>query len=133
VAGYPGHNQAVIRVLLLEDDPVMRRTLSRELARRGYSVTEAPSCTAALACTGPYDCGVFDIVLPDGDGIDVAETLLGSGAVASAVFYSGTSDERIWLRAADGGVFVHKDQGVQRLADELDSLVSPHSVPDPSA
>ncbi|MEZ4371887.1 MAG: response regulator [Polyangiaceae bacterium] len=122
-----------MRVLLLEDEPVMRRAISRELSRRGYSVTEAPSATAALGCTGPYDCGVFDIVLPDGDGIEVAETLLESGAVGCAVFYSGTSDERIWLRASDGGVFVHKDAGVQRLADQLDALVSPQSSNSPSS
>lgn len=117
----------MMRVLLLEDDPSMRRAISRELSRRGYRVTEAPSCTAALAATGPYDCGIFDIVLPDGDGIDVAETLLRNQLVQHAIFYSGTSDERIWLRASDGGVFVHKDQGVQRLADELESLIAPAS------
>src|SRR3954454_12031117 len=63
------------RLLLVEDEATLARALGRLLNRVGYEVSIAASCSEAQSSTGTFSIGVFDIDLPDGDGIDLAEHL----------------------------------------------------------
>ncbi len=118
-------------VLLVEDDPQLARLFTMRLSRAGLVVTVAPSCLLARSSVGPFDVGLFDIILPDGDGVDVARELLAAGRVRRALFYSGTTDQRIWLRVREqGGRFVHKDEGVARIAEQVIALADePYDAP----
>lgn len=52
----------MIRILLAEDDDVMREYLARALTSAGYHVTAVDRGTAAV----PYiDSGTFDLLLSD--------------------------------------------------------------------
>lgn len=116
-------------VLVVEDDPELARLLVRTLVRAGFETTVAPSKTAALACTSSFEVGIFDILLPDGDGVEVADALMSRRQVHFAIFYSGTTDERILLRASQRARFVPKSDGVRRLVDEVRSLISSRDTP----
>jgi two-component system alkaline phosphatase synthesis response regulator PhoP len=61
------------RVLLIEDEPGLRLTLSDRLASEGYSVETAADGEAGLsrAATGAYDLIVLDVMLPRMNGFDV--------------------------------------------------------------
>lgn len=66
------------RVLLVEDEEPLRRILARNLARRGYRVTEAGSAAEAIAVLragGPFDALLLDVNLPDQTGWDVLRAL----------------------------------------------------------
>jgi len=62
-----------MRVLVVEDEPDLRRQVSRALLEAGYSVDEAPDGEEGqfLGDTEPYDVIVLDLGLPKIDGISV--------------------------------------------------------------
>ena len=72
-----------VRVLVVEDEDSLRRTIVRNLERRGYEVREARTVAwAADACTAEYpDVLVLDINLPDGSGWDVLRQLAVRGVM----------------------------------------------------
>ncbi|HEX8388448.1 MAG TPA: response regulator [Sphingomonas sp.] len=65
----------MIRILLAEDDQVMREYLARALERSGYSVTAVDRGTAAIPLleTERFDLLLTDIVMPEMDGIELAQ------------------------------------------------------------
>jgi two-component system, OmpR family, response regulator len=70
-----------MRVLLLEDDRRLGPLVSRGLRAEGYAVDPATSIEDArwLAHENEYDVLVFDIVVPDGDGLDLCAELRAAG------------------------------------------------------
>jgi two-component system cell cycle response regulator CpdR len=65
----------MLRILLAEDDGVMREYLTRALVRSGYSVTAVDRGTAAIPLleTKTFDLLLTDIVMPEMDGIELAQ------------------------------------------------------------
>ncbi len=74
VRGY-GALGDMIRILLAEDDRVMREYLTRALERSGYAVTAVDRGTAAIPLleTESFDLLLTDIVMPEMDGIELAQ------------------------------------------------------------
>lgn len=65
----------MFRILLAEDDDVMRDYLTRALERSGYEVTAASDGGEAWTHleSGTYDLLLSDIVMPEMDGIELAQ------------------------------------------------------------
>ena len=65
----------MLRILLAEDDEAMRTYLARALERVGYRVTAVENGVAALPLLGeePFDLLLTDIVMPEMDGIELAQ------------------------------------------------------------
>lgn len=66
----------MIRILLAEDDDVMRQYLVRALERSGYAVSAVDRGTAALALIKAgerFELLLTDIVMPEMDGIELAQ------------------------------------------------------------
>lgn len=67
------------RVLIVEDEDLLRRIITRNLALRGYTVAEVASVAEAdealEASTLPFDVILLDINLPDQTGWDVLRHL----------------------------------------------------------
>ncbi len=89
-----------IRILLAEDDDVMREHLTRALVRAGYDVDAVESGLDAMPYleTAHYDLLLTDIVMPGMDGIELAQK---AGAIAPnmrVMFITGFS--AVALRAA---------------------------------
>jgi DNA-binding response OmpR family regulator len=103
------------RLLVVEDNPVLARPLARFLAQSGYTVQHADRCASARAAVGPFDVGVFDILLPDGSGIDLCTELLASGTVDAAVFYTGIVDAALLQQAAYIARVVKKTESADAL------------------
>ena len=113
-------------MLLVDDEPTLARALVRLLRRDGYDVSMAASCGEARALSGRYSVGIFDIDLPDGDGLSLAEELLASSVVRRAVFFSGTTNAQVRVRAGNIGPFIDKAQGFPELELAIDlALVRP--------
>ena len=67
------------RVLLVEDDPSLRRVIELNLAASGYQVDVAATGTAALDLSERHpDLIVVDLGIPDMDGIDLITRLRAS-------------------------------------------------------
>ncbi len=65
----------MFRILLAEDDDVMRGYLTRALERAGYFVSAVDRGTAAVPLLErePFDLLLTDIVMPEMDGIELAQ------------------------------------------------------------
>ena len=63
------------RILLAEDDRVMREYLTRALERAGYAVSAVDRGTEAIPLleTERFDLLLTDIVMPEMDGIELAQ------------------------------------------------------------
>ncbi len=66
-------NNSVMKILLVEDEPQLRELLRTALEKERYVVECAETYAAAVEKTGvyEYDCILLDIMLPDGNGIDL--------------------------------------------------------------
>jgi two-component system, cell cycle response regulator CpdR len=71
----PRATEPMIRILLAEDDESMRLYLARALERVGYSVTSVDRGTAAVPLLEQerFDLLLTDIVMPEMDGIELAQ------------------------------------------------------------
>ena len=81
----------MIRILLAEDDSVMREYLTRALERSGYAVTAVDRGTAALPLieTEHFDLLLTDIVMPEMDGIELAQKVSDIAPDMRVMFITG--------------------------------------------
>ena len=60
-----------MRVLLVDDDPLVRESYGMGLRERGFDVVDAGSREALNRLTKePFDVAVVDMLMPDVDGVD---------------------------------------------------------------
>jgi two-component system alkaline phosphatase synthesis response regulator PhoP len=72
---------AEARILLVDDEPGLRRTLSDRLRKEGYAVDTAVNGVVALdlARKSHYDIIILDLNLPSKDGLQVCQELRNDG------------------------------------------------------
>jgi len=99
-------------VLVVEDDPVVRRALCRTLAREGFGVVAAATVAAVVAVAEPIDAAVLDLDLPDGDGLTLGAKLRDTRPAAPLVFFTARDDAASAARASTLGDHVSKRRGV---------------------
>jgi two-component system, OmpR family, response regulator MprA len=70
-----------VRVLVVDDEPQLRRALERALKLEGYEVALAADGDEALAAAGgaPMDAIVLDVLMPKRDGLEVCRELRAQG------------------------------------------------------
>jgi two-component system KDP operon response regulator KdpE len=92
------------RVLVVDDEPQLRRALRLVLRANGYDVTEVATGEAALdaAVTAPWDLMILDLVLPDLDGVEVCRRLR-EWSQLPVVVLSALGEEEIKVKALDQG------------------------------
>lgn len=64
-------------ILVVDDDPEIRRLLSRFLSEQGFHVSAAGSRAEfeARMSDGQFDLVILDVMLPDGSGLDICRAL----------------------------------------------------------
>jgi len=73
-----GTQTRVARVLVVDDEALIRWSLGEQLAKAGYEVTEAADGAAALDVLRrhpPIDLVVLDLKLPDIDGLELLKRI----------------------------------------------------------
>jgi two-component system, OmpR family, KDP operon response regulator KdpE len=112
-----------LRVLVIDDEPAIRRFLRASLSAQGYQVIEAQTGQGALELfrRNTPDVVVLDLGLPDGDGLDIIRDLRESGSAAPIIVLSSRTDEAGKVRALDLGAddYVTKPFGVEELLARL--------------
>jgi two-component system, OmpR family, KDP operon response regulator KdpE len=110
------------RVLVVDDEPPMRRTLDIGLRASGYDVDLAATGEEALelASRREPDAVILDLGLPGVDGIHVARGLRGWSAVPIIVL-SARGAEAVKVAALDAGAddYVTKPFGMDELLARL--------------
>jgi two-component system, OmpR family, KDP operon response regulator KdpE len=111
------------RVLVVDDEPPIRRFLRTSLSAQGYHVIEAedgPSARAALR-QNAVDVIVLDLGLPGVDGFEIIRQLREQGSTIPIVVLSSRTDEAGKVRALDLGAddYVTKPFGMDELIARL--------------
>ncbi len=87
------------RVLFVEDEPSISGPFSSALTREGFEPVVAGSLAEARAAFAgsPFDLVLLDLMLPDGDGRDLARELRASGSELPIIMLTarGTELERV--------------------------------------
>lgn len=84
-------NTAPLRILLAEDDDAMRSYLARALEKAGYDVTSVDRGTSAVPLLEDdhYDLLLSDIVMPEMDGIELAQRCNEISPATKVMFITG--------------------------------------------
>lgn len=116
-----------LRVLVVDDEPPIRRFLRTSLSAQGYRVIEAENGLAVLTLMAnhPPDVIILDLGLPDIDGIEVIRRLRDGGATVPIVVLTSRTDESGKVRALDLGAddYVTKPFGMDELLARLRAAV----------
>jgi len=116
-----------LKVLVVDDEPAIRRFLRTSLTAQGYFVSEAETGNAALdqLRRSPPDILVLDLGLPDIDGFAIIERLRGQGMTLPIVVLSSRSDETGKVKALDLGAddYVTKPFGIDELLARIRAAV----------
>jgi two-component system KDP operon response regulator KdpE len=114
------------RVLVVDDEPQIVRGLKIILRSAGYVVEAAETKSEAMALLGsrPPDALVLDLVLPDGEGVEVCREVRRFSRLPILVL-SAVGDEREKVRALDAGAddYVTKPFGTDELLARLRAIM----------
>ncbi len=100
-------NDSQIRILVVDDDPVIRLLVGETLEREGFAVTAAENGETALAifAARPCDLILLDVMMPGLDGFAACARLrrTPAGKRVPIVMITGLDDESSIRRAYDAG------------------------------
>jgi two-component system KDP operon response regulator KdpE len=112
-----------LRVLVVDDEPAIRRFLKPSLTHAGYVVSETDTGQPAIdaARRGGADLIVLDLGLPDIDGLEVIRRIRAAGSAVPIIVLSSRGDEGGKVEALDLGAddYVTKPFGVDELLARL--------------
>jgi two-component system KDP operon response regulator KdpE len=110
------------RILVCDDEPQILRALRVILGDAGFEVVPASTVQEALDAVAvrPPEAAIIDLVLPDGDGIDVCSSIREWSEMPLLVL-SAVGDEREKVRALNAGAddYVTKPFGPDELVARL--------------
>ncbi len=114
------------RVLVVDDDPTILRTLRINLRARGYDVEAVSTAEDALSAfdEAPADLVVLDLGLPDLDGIEVLRRLRAVSRIPVVVL-SARQDSDDKVEALDEGAddYVTKPFGMDELMARIRAAI----------
>jgi len=114
------------RILVCDDEPQILRALKVVLREAGFEPVPAETVEEALdlAAVHPPDAAIVDLVLPDGDGIDILRGLREWSQMPVLVL-SAVGDEAAKVRALDAGAddYVTKPFGSRELVARLEAAL----------
>ena len=112
-------NAAPLRVLVIDDEPPIRKLLRVGLSAHGYQIIEASSGKMALEFLGGQtpDLIVLDLGLPDMQGHELLRTMRARNDRVPIVVLSSRDDEDGKVQALDSGAddYVTKPFGMDEL------------------
>lgn len=126
-------NEAGARVLVVEDEPEIRRVVRLVLEAEGHQVFEAEGLQRGRieAATRRPDLLLLDLGLPDGDGIELIHALRGWSAMPVIVL-SARTDEGDKVAALDAGAddYLVKPFGAAELTARVRAQLRRHMKQD---
>ena len=116
-------NSRSIPLLVVDDEPPIRRLLRTSLGAQGFRVLEASTGQEALEIVAGQapELVLLDLGLPDLDGLEVINRLRGSGSKVPVIVLSSRGDERGKVQALDLGAddYVTKPFGMAELVARI--------------
>jgi len=114
-----------MKILLLEDDTVLSNILV-DFLQENYEVTHTYSMKEALGLSekSNFDLYIFDINVPDGDGISLLKSLRSFHDETPAIFITAFHDTKYLKAAFESGAndFIKKPFDLEELAQRVENI-----------
>jgi len=112
-----------VRILIVDDEPAIRKLVRTGLGTQGYEVIDAPNGKLALSivATEPPDLVLLDLGLPDIPGHEILRRWSEAGSTVPVVVLSSRADEAGIVEALDLGAddYVTKPFGMKELVARI--------------
>jgi CheY-like chemotaxis protein len=91
------------RVLVIDDDPLVRLTMQNVLESQGYEVVPAIHGEDGLRKfeTGPFDLVIVDILMPEKEGLETVRELRRRSAQTAIIAITGAQSAQSAARLSD--------------------------------
>jgi two-component system, OmpR family, KDP operon response regulator KdpE len=116
----------VLRVLVIDDEPPIRKLLRMGLSSQGYDILEAPNGRIGLEQMAENpDLVILDLGLPDMQGLDLLRTIRSRNESVPIVVLSSRGDEAGKVEALDLGAddYVTKPFGMEELLARMRAAI----------
>jgi two-component system response regulator AtoC len=116
-------NSAALRVLVVDDEPLIRWSVAETLADRGYEVVETGDGRGARSAVGgsaqPFDVVLLDYRLPDSDDLTLLASLRRLSPNAQIILMTAYGTPEVVRGALDLGAYrvITKPFEMQAIAD----------------
>jgi two-component system, OmpR family, KDP operon response regulator KdpE len=124
---------ATPRVLVVDDEPQILRALRVVLREAGFEVVAAESFSEALdlAVVRPPRAAIVDLVLPDGDGVELTRRLREWSEMPILVLSAvGEEDQKVRALEAGADDYITKPFGARELVARLQAALRRARRPD---
>ncbi len=121
------------RILAVDDELQILRALKATLRAEGYEVITAANMEEGLnaAALSPVDAAIVDLLLPDGDGIELCRRIREWSSMPIIVLSAvGEEDEKVRALRAGADDYVTKPFGPQELVARLEAVLR-RTAPEP--
>jgi two-component system, NtrC family, response regulator AtoC len=109
-------------ILLVDDEPLIRWTLSERFGQDGHGIVEADTAKTALARFGPdIDLVLLDYKLPDGDGLQVLRSMKAADPDVPVILLTAFSSIETAVEAMKQGAYHYANKPFN--LDELSLIV----------
>jgi len=116
------------RILIVEDEDMVRTVAERALVRQGYAVETASDGEQALKLFADgkrYDLVISDVVMPHLDGPSMAQQLRKTYGDVRLLFISGYAEEQLRQTISlDNVAFLAKPFSVQQIAEAVQDALA---------
>ena len=108
-------------ILIIDDDPLIRKTLSSHLSRQGYEIRTAEDGESGLAVQADQnsDLVLLDVRLPDLDGLEVLRRIRGGNPRTTVVIMTAFDDMKTTVEAVKSGAFEYLVKPLDFIALDL--------------
>jgi two-component system response regulator MprA len=117
----------LVRILVVDDDPAVRRSIDRALRLEGYDVVTVPSGGEALEtlAQNPPDALILDLGLPDLDGLTVCRRMRSVGDDTPVLILTARDavDDRVQGLDAGADDYLVKPYALAELLARLRALL----------
>ena len=114
------------RILIVEDDALLNKTLAYDLASDGWEVASALNArtAAGLLAGGEYDLVLLDINLPDGSGYDLCRLIKPEHPDTVVIFLTAKDQESDQLRGYEAGAvdYITKPFSIEALHRKIRAM-----------
>lgn len=116
-----------MKILLIEDEAELRKTIKHYLHQEGYVVESAADFNKASEKAGvyDYDCILVDITLPKGSGLDIVKQLKDKGSKAGIIIISAKNSSTDKIKGLDLGAddYLAKPFDLAELNSRIKALI----------
>ncbi len=119
------------KILIIDDEENIRSSLTSALERRGHDIVTAENIDRGRRyCEADFDLIFLDVMLPDGNGLDLLKEILERDQKRAVVMISGHADVDMAVEAIKSGAydFIEKPLSLDRVLVTIANVLKANAL-----